>query len=76
MPNISLFGLPVNPGPFSIKEHVLITVMSSVGSRSAYATDIIAAQRVVYHKTYNFGCTSPHSVDKFTEKYFFDQING
>lgn len=26
LPNWKIFGLPLNPGPFSIKEHVLITV--------------------------------------------------
>ncbi|KAK1224966.1 hypothetical protein PQX77_012115 [Marasmius sp. AFHP31] len=52
--NWTLFGLELNPGPFSIKEHVLITVMASVGSGSAYATDIIAVQRVFYNQVYNF----------------------
>ncbi|KAJ7894815.1 OPT oligopeptide transporter [Mycena leptocephala] len=54
-PNISLFGLQLNPGPFSIKEHVLITIMAGVGAGSAYATDIVAVQRVYYDQTYNFG---------------------
>ncbi|KAJ7435773.1 OPT oligopeptide transporter [Mycena galericulata] len=54
LPNVSLFGIPLNPGPFSIKEHVLITIMASVGSGSAYATDIVAVQRVYYNQTYNF----------------------
>jgi len=56
MPNIKIFGISVNPGPFSIKEHVLITIMASVGSDSAYATDIIAVQRVYYSQIYSFGC--------------------
>ncbi|KAG7090576.1 hypothetical protein E1B28_009683 [Marasmius oreades] len=50
----TLFGLEMNPGPFSIKEHVLITVSASVASESAYATDIIAVQRVFYKQVYNF----------------------
>ncbi|KAI0785549.1 OPT oligopeptide transporter [Abortiporus biennis] len=54
MPRVSLFGLPINPGPFTMKEHVLITVMANVGSTSAYATDIVAVQRVFYNQTYNF----------------------
>lgn len=29
--------------------------MASVGSGSAYATDIVAVQRVYYNQTYNFG---------------------
>ncbi|KAG5645321.1 hypothetical protein DXG03_006510 [Asterophora parasitica] len=55
VPNVHIFGIPLNPGPFSIKEHVLITIMASVGSGSAYATDIVAVQRVYYNQIYNFG---------------------
>jgi len=55
LPNWSLFGISLNPGPFSIKEHVLITIMAGVGGPSAYATDIIAVQRVYYHQTFSFG---------------------
>ncbi|KAF9261975.1 small oligopeptide transporter [Marasmius fiardii PR-910] len=50
--NWTLFGYELNPGPFSIKEHVLIT--ASVASESAYATDIVAVQRVYYNQVYNF----------------------
>ncbi|KAJ6518167.1 oligopeptide transporter [Mycena vitilis] len=55
LPNLSLFGVHLNPGPFSIKEHVLITIMAGVGAGSAYATDIVAVQRVYYDQTYSFG---------------------
>ncbi|KAJ6628838.1 OPT oligopeptide transporter [Mycena sp. CBHHK59/15] len=54
LPNVKIFGLELNPGPFSIKEHVLVTIMASVGAGSAYATDIVAVQRVYYNQTYNF----------------------
>ncbi|KAH0835722.1 OPT oligopeptide transporter [Lanmaoa asiatica] len=54
VPNWRIFGVPLNPGPFSIKEHVLLTIMSTVGGGSAYATDIVAVQRVYYNQTYNF----------------------
>jgi len=30
-----------------------------VGSGSAYATDIVAVQKVYYNQNYNFGCRSP-----------------
>ena len=40
LPNVSLFGIPLNPGPFTIKEHVIITVMVGVGFTSAYAVSI------------------------------------
>ncbi|KAE9392630.1 small oligopeptide transporter, partial [Gymnopus androsaceus JB14] len=54
VPEVQVFGLALNPGPFSIKEHVLVTVMASVGYQSAYATDIVAVQRVFYNQTYSF----------------------
>lgn len=54
LPNWKIFGFSLNPGPFSVKEHVLITTMATVSGQSAYATDIIAVQRVFYHQTYNF----------------------
>lgn len=37
VPNVKIFGIKINPGPFTIKEHVIITVMSNVGAQSAYA---------------------------------------
>ncbi len=40
VPQIKVFGVSLNPGPFSVKEHVLITIMASVGSGSAYAVSI------------------------------------
>ncbi|KAH7884149.1 OPT oligopeptide transporter protein-domain-containing protein [Phlebopus sp. FC_14] len=54
MPRKRIFGVSLNPGPFTIKEHVLITIMASVGAQSAYATDIIAVQRVYYNQNYSF----------------------
>ncbi|KZV83488.1 small oligopeptide transporter [Exidia glandulosa HHB12029] len=54
LPHWRILGIELNPGPFSIKEHVLITVMSGVGSSSAYATDIIAVQRVFYNQSWSF----------------------
>ncbi|KAI5989473.1 OPT oligopeptide transporter protein-domain-containing protein [Pisolithus marmoratus] len=55
MPNWLIFGYPLNPGPFTVKEHVLVTIMGSAGAAAAYATEIIAAQRVYYNIKYNFG---------------------
>ena len=37
VPAVKIFGVSLNPGPFSIKEHVIITIMANVGSGSAYA---------------------------------------
>ncbi|KAF7324342.1 OPT oligopeptide transporter [Mycena venus] len=55
LPNVSILGVQLNPGPFTIKEHVIITIMAGVGAGSAYATDIVAVQRVYYDQTFNFG---------------------
>ena len=44
----------MNPGPFTVKEHVLVTIMGTVGAVSAYATDIVAVQRVYYQQQNNF----------------------
>ncbi|EIW86062.1 oligopeptide transporter [Coniophora puteana RWD-64-598 SS2] len=54
VPRWRVLGVALNPGPFTIKEHVLITIMATVGAQSAYATDIIAVQRVTYKQSYNF----------------------
>ncbi|KAJ3751338.1 OPT oligopeptide transporter protein-domain-containing protein, partial [Lentinula detonsa] len=59
LPHWKFFGLELNPGPFTIKEHVLITVsgalgLATVGQASAYGTDIIAVQRVLYSQNYGF----------------------
>jgi len=37
-----------NPGPFSIKEHVCITVMANVVVIGAYATEVVLIQRIFY----------------------------
>ena len=36
VPNVTFFGVELNPGPFTIKEHVIITIMASIGSEPAY----------------------------------------
>ncbi|KAF8257802.1 OPT oligopeptide transporter protein-domain-containing protein [Lactarius quietus] len=54
VPNVTLFGVELNPGPFTIKEHVIITIMSSVAEGPAYATNIIAVQKVFYNQSPSF----------------------
>ncbi|KAF9977098.1 hypothetical protein BGZ73_006972 [Actinomortierella ambigua] len=46
----TLFGykFTLNPGPFSIKEHVLIGVMTLINTYTAYAVDIVVLQRIFY----------------------------
>ncbi|KAF9318874.1 hypothetical protein BG003_010391 [Podila horticola] len=47
----NLFGssFSLNPGPFSIKEHVLIGTMTACNAGGAYAVDIIILQKIFYH---------------------------
>ncbi|KAI9324115.1 OPT oligopeptide transporter [Zopfochytrium polystomum] len=39
-----------NPGPFNIKEHVLIVITASTASGSALATELIAVENLFYNK--------------------------
>ncbi|EJC97675.1 OPT oligopeptide transporter [Fomitiporia mediterranea MF3/22] len=45
----------LNPGPFNIKEHTVITVMASVVAGRVYATDIIATQKVFFNQDWGSG---------------------
>ncbi|KAI0029695.1 OPT oligopeptide transporter protein-domain-containing protein [Vararia minispora EC-137] len=55
VPRVTVFGLSLNPGSvFTIKEHVLVTIMAGVGAQSAYATEIVAVQKVYFGQSYNF----------------------
>ncbi|CAB4281857.1 unnamed protein product [Prunus armeniaca] len=40
-----------NPGPFSMKEHVLITIFANSGSNSVYAVNIITIVKAYYHRS-------------------------
>lgn len=44
-----------NPGPFNMKEHVLITVMANCSYSTAYAVDIITIQRLFYNQNLGWG---------------------
>ncbi|KAF9114526.1 hypothetical protein BGX27_010583 [Mortierella sp. AM989] len=48
---MSLFGMKfsLNPGPFSIKEHILIGTMTAVNTSTAYAVDIVLLQKLFYN---------------------------
>ncbi|KAL3614712.1 oligopeptide transporter [Castilleja foliolosa] len=39
-----------NPGPFNIKEHVLITIFANSGSGGVYAVHIVTIVRAFYHR--------------------------
>lgn len=51
--NLGYWEFCLNPGPFNIKEHILICVCANAASGTAYAIDIIAIQRIFYG--YNMG---------------------
>ncbi|KAF9343827.1 hypothetical protein BGX26_005153, partial [Mortierella sp. AD094] len=49
--------LPVgvlNPGPFNVKEHVLIALAANCAGQTAYALDIIVVQKVFYKQDFGF----------------------
>ncbi|ORZ09641.1 OPT family small oligopeptide transporter [Lobosporangium transversale] len=45
---------PLNPGPFSVKEHVLVSVTANCASGTAYAVDITVIQRAFYGEDFGF----------------------
>ncbi|XP_077248499.1 oligopeptide transporter 7-like [Tasmannia lanceolata] len=44
----------LNPGPFNIKEHVLITIFANSGAGSVYAIHIVSAVRLFYKREMTF----------------------
>ncbi|KAF9993309.1 hypothetical protein BGZ79_002047 [Entomortierella chlamydospora] len=44
----------LNPGPFNIKEHVLIALAANCAGGTAYAIDIIVIQKVFYKADFGF----------------------
>ncbi|KAH7856091.1 hypothetical protein Vadar_032609 [Vaccinium darrowii] len=44
----------MNPGPFNVKEHVLITIFANSGAGSVYATHILSAVKLFYKKSLSF----------------------
>ncbi|KAK0544400.1 hypothetical protein OC846_006082 [Tilletia horrida] len=50
-----LGSFTLNPGPFNIKEHTLITIMANVSSGGAYATYDIGAQQFYYGQKWGAG---------------------
>ncbi|WFD33181.1 hypothetical protein MSPP1_004239 [Malassezia sp. CBS 17886] len=45
----------LNPGPFNVKEHALISIMGLMSYQSAYAAGILAVQRMSYGQSPSFG---------------------
>lgn len=50
--SFKVFGhrLELNPGPFSVKEHTIVTIMTAAGTAPSYAIDILLAQEIFYHQ--------------------------
>ncbi|KAF9416180.1 hypothetical protein BGZ94_010293 [Podila epigama] len=46
--------LTLNPGPFTIKEHVLIGTMTAANAGTAYAVDIVVLQKLFYNDSKPF----------------------
>ncbi|KAJ7965302.1 Oligopeptide transporter like [Quillaja saponaria] len=48
------FEFSLNPGPFNIKEHVLITIFANSGAGTVYATHILTAVKLLYKRKLTF----------------------
>ncbi|KAL4187975.1 hypothetical protein AMTRI_Chr09g21550 [Amborella trichopoda] len=44
----------LNPGPFNVKEHVLITIFANSGAGSVFAIHIVSSVKVFYKETLSF----------------------
>ena len=53
----TMFGkrFELNPGPFNMKEHTVITMMTAAGAVASYAIDILLAQEIFYHQFFRWG---------------------
>ncbi|KAL6698394.1 OPT oligopeptide transporter domain-containing protein [Trichoderma pleuroticola] len=53
----TLFGhtFELNPGPFNVKEHTIITMMTAAGTAASYAIDILLAQEIFYEQHLGWG---------------------
>ncbi|POR31920.1 Sexual differentiation process protein isp4 [Tolypocladium paradoxum] len=45
----------LNPGPFNVKEHTIITMMTAAGTGYSYALEILLAQEVYYGQHFRWG---------------------
>lgn len=44
----------LNPGPFNVKEHVLITIFANSGAGSVYAIHVVTVVKVFYKQRFTF----------------------
>ncbi|KAL3820753.1 hypothetical protein ACJIZ3_006658 [Penstemon smallii] len=47
------WSFSLNPGPFNLKEHCLITIFANAGSSGVYAVNIITIVKAFYHRKLN-----------------------
>ncbi|KAI8324298.1 OPT superfamily oligopeptide transporter [Martensiomyces pterosporus] len=47
----------LNPGPFNIKEHVLITIFATACAQTAYALDVVVIKKMWYQSDLGFGAS-------------------
>lgn len=47
---LTKWSFSLNPGPFTLKEHVLITIFANSGSNSVYALNIVTIVKAFYHR--------------------------
>lgn len=50
---LTRWSFTLNPGPFNLKEHVLITIFASAGSGGVYAVGIINIVKAFYRRQLN-----------------------
>ncbi|KAL2226923.1 oligopeptide transporter 6 [Sesamum indicum] len=50
----TMLEFTLNPGPFNIKEHVMITMLANAGAGTVYATHILSAVKLYYKKSFGF----------------------
>ncbi|ODV91403.1 hypothetical protein CANCADRAFT_123500 [Tortispora caseinolytica NRRL Y-17796] len=55
VPDVNICGIDLNPGPFSIKEHTVVTVMAGVSFSTAYSFEIFLALQQFYKFEYGPG---------------------
>ncbi|CAI0452549.1 unnamed protein product [Linum tenue] len=48
------WAFTMNPGPFNVKEHVLITIFANAGAGTVYATHILSAVKLYYKRQMTF----------------------
>lgn len=50
----SRWEFTLNPGPFNVKEHVLITIFANSGAGTVYAIHVVTVVKVFYKKHITF----------------------